>query len=150
MNLSVRELDWINKRMDWYGIKYQEIYNEIFDHIVSAIELERADGDQHTIDIVFDKVAERDFGGYLGVDKIVKTYERAYRSKIKKSMLTNFKYYLNRQAMLLAVVLTITGFYLPHTKATSIVMVVALVLAACVPVLYAYRNSPEIKTDDGK
>jgi hypothetical protein len=150
MNLSERELDWINKRMDWYGIKYQEIYNEIFDHIVSAIELERAEGNKRTIDIVFDKVTDRDFGGYLGVDKIVKTYERAYRSKIRKAMLVNFKYYFNWETMLLAAVLTITGFYLPHTKTTSIVIFVALLLAACVPVMYAYRNSPEIKTDDGK
>ena len=110
MNLSIRELDWINKRMDWYGIKYQEIYNEIFDHIVSAIELERADGDQRTIDIVFEKVTDRDFGGYLGVDKIVKTYERAYRSKIKKGMFVNFKYYLNWQTLLLVYCLQLRAF----------------------------------------
>jgi len=150
MNLSERELDWINKRMDWYGIKYQEIYNEIFDHIVSAIELERAEGDKRTIDIVFDKVTDRDFGGYLGVDKIVKTYQQAYRRKIRKAMFVNFKYYLNGQTMLFVVVFTIIGFYLPHSKATSIVVLIALVLAAYVPVTYAYINSPEIKTDDGK
>ena len=67
MTLTGTELEWINKRMDWYDIKYQEIYDEIADHIITAIEKERQEGDNRTIDIVFQNVTDRDFGGYLGV-----------------------------------------------------------------------------------
>jgi uncharacterized membrane protein len=150
MTLTDRELDWIHKRMDWYGIKFQEIFDEMADHIISAIEVERAEGDQRTIDIVFDKVTDRDFGGYLGVDKIVKTYEYAYRSKIKKGMLENLKFYLNKPSLIAIVLLNITGFYLPGTKITILVMLIGLLLTASIPVVYAHINSPKIKIDDGK
>jgi uncharacterized membrane protein len=150
MKLSNCELDWIHKRMDWYGIKFQEIFDEMADHIISAIEVERDGGDQRTIDIVFEKVTDRDFGGYLGVDKIVKTYEHAYRSKIKKGMLENLKFYLNKPGLIAIVLLNITGFYLPGTKTTIFVMLVGLLLTAAIPVVYAYINSPKIKIDDGK
>ncbi|SHN13693.1 hypothetical protein [Mucilaginibacter sp. OK098] len=150
MSLTTRELDWINKRMDWYGIKFQEIFDEMADHIISAIEVERAEGDQRTIDIVFDKVTARDFGGYLGVDKIVKTYEYAYRSKIRKGMFENFSFYLNKPTIATIALLIIAGFYLPRTKITILIMLIGLLLTAIIPLVYAYRNSPPIKLDDGK
>ncbi|MDP9080643.1 MAG: hypothetical protein M3O71_24730 [Bacteroidota bacterium] len=150
MSLTTRELEWIDKRMDWYGIKFQEIYDELADHIISAIEVERAGGDQRTIDLVFDKVANRDFGGYLGVDCIVKTYEQAYRDKIKKGLFENFKLYLNKLTLMAISLFVIAGFYIPRTKATVITMLIGLLLTAIIPLVYAHRNSPQIKIDDGK
>jgi len=150
MTLTNRELEWINKRMDWYGIKFQEIFDEIADHIISAIEVERAAGDQQTIDIVFDKVTERDFGGYLGVDKILTAYERAYRSRIKKGLLENLKFYLKKPGLVAVMLSTLVGFYLPRTKVTVLVMLIGLLLTAIIPLVYAYRNSPRIKLDQGK
>lgn len=150
MTLTNIELEWINKRMDWYGIRFQEIFDEIADHIISAIEVERAAGDQRTVDLVFDKVTDRDFGGYLGVDKIVTAYERAYRSRIKKGMLENFKFYLNKPGLVVVMLLSIMGFYLPRTKATILTMLIGLFLTAMIPLVYAYINSPRIKLDHGK
>ncbi|ASU33688.1 hypothetical protein [Mucilaginibacter xinganensis] len=150
MSLTTRELDWINKRMDWYGIKFQEIFDEIADHIISAIEVERAAGDQRTIDNVFDKVTERDFGGYLGVDKIVTAYERAYRSRITKGLLENFKFYLKRPGVVAVMLFALVGFYLPRTKVTVLIMLSGLLLTAIIPLVYAYRNSPRITLDQGK
>jgi hypothetical protein len=49
MKLTPEELQWINKRMDWYTIKYQEIYDEILDYIITAIEAKRAIGDNRPI-----------------------------------------------------------------------------------------------------
>ena len=136
--------------MNWYGIKFQEIFDEIADHIISAIEVERAGGDVRTIDIVFDKVTDRDFGGYLGVDKIVTAYEHAYKNRIKKGLLENFKFYLNKPVIVAVLLLTATGFYLPRSKATILVMLTGLLLAAIIPLVYAYRNSPKIKINAGK
>ena len=65
MILTTEELKWINKRMEWYDIKYQEIYDEIFDHIITGIEAARVSGDHRTIDIVFQRVVDNPFGGYL-------------------------------------------------------------------------------------
>lgn len=150
MALTTNELHWISKRMDWYGIKFQEIYDEIADHIITAVEKERSAGDQRTIDLVFDTVTEREFGGYLGVDKIVKVYERAYRHKIRKELRTNFKSQLNFQTVLCVCLLVTIGIYLPQNKPTTIVMWVGLVATAFIPIIFASRNAPQIKTDDGK
>jgi hypothetical protein len=46
--------------------------------------------------------------------------------------------------------LVIIGFNLPHNKPTNIVMWIGLVATAFVPVIFALRNAPQIKTDDGK
>lgn len=136
--------------MDWYGIKFQEIYDEIADHMITAIEKERSAGDHRTIDLVFDTVADREFGGYLGVDKIVKVYEHTYRHKIRKELLANFKARLNLQTMFCVSLLVVIGLYLPHSKPTKIVVWVGLALTALIPVIFASRNAPQIKTDEGK
>jgi hypothetical protein len=150
MALTATELEWIDKRMDWYDIKYQEIYDEISDHIITAIEDARQDGDHHAIDIVFQRVADSHFGGYLGIDEIVKTTEKAYRGKIEKTIRANYGYYTNRQKAILLFVLIAIGFCLPYTKTTAIVMTIGLLLIAIVPVIYAYAQSRAIKTNKGK
>lgn len=150
MKLTTKELEWIDKRMDWYDIKYQEIYDEILDHIITAIEEARRDGDQRAIDIVFQRVVDSHFGGYLGIDKIIETNEKAYRGKIEKAIRANYRHYMNRQTVILLLVLTIIGFYLPYNKTTAIVMTIGLLIIAIVPVVYAYVLSRTIKTNKGK
>jgi hypothetical protein len=150
MKLTQSELDWVDKRMDWYDIKFQEIYDELADHIISAIEVERENGDTRIIDIVFQQVTDRDFNGYLGIDEIVKTYEQAYRAKIKKGMWLNFKYYLNSKTAMVIFFFIIAGFFIPRTKATILIMLIGLVLTAIVPMVYARINSPKLKTGKGK
>ncbi len=150
MNLTAHELEWLNRRMDWYDIKYQEIYDEIADHIILAIGRERSAGDRRTIDIVFDMVAHREFGGYSGIEKIVKDYERAYRRRIRIALWKNLKSYINFQTMAWAGILTFIGLYLPHNKQTAIVMFIGLSVTAFVPFVFASRNAPQLKTDAGK
>ncbi len=53
MILSADELKWIDDRMMIYEIKYREIYNEIADHIITAIEEKRKAGDMGEIKYLF-------------------------------------------------------------------------------------------------
>ena len=148
--LTPEELQWIGKRMEWYDIKYQEVYDEVSDHIITGIEAARAAGDKRNIENVYQTVVDSHFGGYLGIDKIAEAYEKAYRKKIAKLLNGNYRYYINWQALLLTVLLTLAGFYFPHTKATSLVMIFGLFAAAMVPAVYGWRNARMIKTDKGK
>ena len=150
MTLTAEELNWINKRMNWYGIKYQEIYDEILDHIITGIETARADGDNRIIDIVFQKVVDNHFGGYLGIDKIVTAHEKAYRNKIGKAMLANYRYYINQQSIITLFALLVFGAYLRPTRLTSVILMCGLLVIAVVPVVYVYIKSLKIKTDKGK
>lgn len=150
MKLSVNELQWIDKRMQRYSIKYQEVYDEVSDQIITAIEAARANGDERNIEIVFQQIVDTNFGGYLGIDEVAITYEKAYRSKIEKAMTANYSYYINWQTLLFLLALTITGFYLPRGKTMAIIMGIVLLLTAIFPIIYAYTQSFKIKTRKGK
>ncbi|MET3979141.1 hypothetical protein ABIB62_001728 [Mucilaginibacter sp. UYP25] len=44
MILTPEELQWATDRMKIYDIKYQEIYYELFDHVITAIKAKRIKG----------------------------------------------------------------------------------------------------------
>ena len=70
MKLTAEELATVNKRLDGYHIIYQEVYDEIADHIITAIEIERAGGDERPVELLFDTVVEKQFPGNKTIQKI--------------------------------------------------------------------------------
>ena len=150
MILTAEELKWVANRMTWYDIKYQEVFDELNDHIITAIETARAAGDDRDIENVFQTVVDDHFGGYLGINVVATSYESAYRAKIKKAMLANYKYFFNRKGMVVLLVLAAIGFYMPQNRPTSIVMMIGLFVLALFPLVYALIVSFKIKTAKGK
>jgi len=150
MNLTTIDLNYINHRMETYDIKYQEVYDEIKDHVISAVEDIRAKGDDRNIVYVFDDMMSAQFPGYWAFQKISKQYERAYRKKIRKTLWANMKHCLNWQTIPLIALSVIIGFYLPHNKMVSVVFMVLMLIAAIVPYFYVLRKSRIIKPDEGK
>jgi hypothetical protein len=153
MKLTIIDLDYINDRLkkDIKSI-YQEPYDEIKDHIITAIEVARENGDQRNIAFVFDELIEIHFKGYRTFEKIIKEYPIAYYIKITKLHWANIKYYLNWRAVLLITVFVITGFYLPQNKITFFVLIIGLIATAFMPAIYFFYQSKilMIKTDKGK
>lgn len=119
MKLTTEELAWVDNKLSGYGIKYREIYNEIKDHLLSAVETARAGGDIRNIDIIFEEIVRRQFPGYWPFDDIVKQYQQAYRRKISRAMWANFNHYLNWQTLPVVFLLIVSGFYLPVTKTVT-------------------------------
>ena len=150
MKLTAIDLDYINDRLEACGFKYQEIYDEIRDHVILAIEVARKSDDERIIESVFDDMMNTQFPGYYAFEKIAIAYEKAYRIKIKKAIWANFRYYLNLQNILLLAVLFIIMFYLPHNKLTNIALSACCIALAVAPVIYAYFQSQQVKTDAGK
>ena len=139
MKLTTEELDWVKKRMDWYDIKFQEIYDEVADHIITGIEAAREDGDQRNIESVFHSVVDNSFGGYLGIDNIVETYKKAFRQKMRHATYASYKFYFNWQTTLLLIILLVAGFFLPTNKATAAVLMCGAVFN--IPLSIYLRNS---------
>ena len=110
MKLNYWELDSIHTRMKSYDIKYQEIYNELFDHIVTAIEQKRAEGDTRSIEKMYTEVIDVQFGGYYGVEMVAKSHEAGYKKKVRKLIWGNFRSYLNYQSLLFTAILTGISF----------------------------------------
>jgi hypothetical protein len=150
MKLTAIDLDYIDDRLEACEFKYQEIYDEIRDHVIMAIEVSRKSGDERVIESVFDDMMSTQFPGYYAFEKIAIAYEKAYRIKIKKTIWANFRYYLNLQNILLLAVLFIIMFYLPQNKLTNIALFVCGIALAVVPVIYAHFQTQQVKTDAGK
>jgi len=150
MKLDYWELDSIHTRMKSYDIKYQEIYNELFDHIVTAIEQKRAEGDTRSIEKMYTEVIDVQFGGYYGVEMVAKSHEAGYKKKVRKLIWGNFRSYLNYQSLLFTAILTGISFTLPHTKPTVIILTIMMFIIAIHSSAYAYIKLRRIKPSKGK
>jgi len=151
MKLTPEELQWIEKRMGWYTIRYQEIYDEILDHIITAIEVKRATGDNRPIDVVFQNVIDSNFNGYQGIEDIVLSHIKSFQRKIKNSLRANYRYYINWQSLIFTTLLiVIAGFYVPAGKTTFTIMIISIYIGALIPFVYAALSSRKIKIAKGK
>lgn len=138
MILSADELKWVTERMKVYDIKYQEIYNELLDHILTAIEAMRVADDKRDIQIVFQAVVDSHFGGYRGIEEIVATQEKTYTAHIRKLFRGIFTDYFNwKLAAFTAVALGLTAT-LPNGKLMHNILLVIIFLFAISPMVYTY------------
>jgi hypothetical protein len=150
MKLTYWEMDYIHNRMKTYDIKFQEIYNELFDHIVTAIEERRAAGDSGSLEQMYADIVKIQFGGYSGIEKIAKSHEAGYRAKVRKMILANFRYYINLRSLVFIIALMCIGFSLPHTNLIIGIFFIAIFAAAAYSSLYAYIKLRAIKPKGGK
>lgn len=150
MILTSEEITWVSAKLDTYDIKYQEIYDELKDHILTAIENLREQGDTRDIELLFSEVVKKQFPGYWPFEDIVKQYQTAYRSRVRKTIWTNYKHFFNWQTIPLMLLLMVFSFYLPNIKPVKGSMMVLLLLISIVPVVYVYIKGRHIHTDKGK
>ncbi len=150
MKLDYWDLDYIHTRMKNYEIKYQEIYNELFDHIVTAIEEKRTEGDTRSMQIMYTEVIDTQFGGYDGIERVAKSHEDGYKKKVMKLIWGNFRNYLNFQSLVFMAVLIGVSFTLPHTKLTVVILTVMMFIVAIHSSAYAYIKLRRIKPSKGK
>jgi hypothetical protein len=149
--LSAEELAWAKSQMNIYGIKYQEIYDEVLDHILSAIEERRKNGDIQDIQSQFQQVVDDHFDGYWGIETLATEQEGLYRKSIYKKWQVNFKYYLNWPLLVVVIALVLASFQLPAGKNTHVVFLLAILLLGWSPVIYTYMALfNKLKVDKGR
>lgn len=150
MRLDYWEMDYIHNRMKNYDIKFQEIYNELFDHIVTAIEEKRATGDTGSIERMYEDVVNTQFRGFSGIEKIAKAHEDGYKRKVRKMIWANFRYYINFQSLIFIIALIGLGLLFPHTKLVMGIFFIVIFAAAAFSSVYAYIKLRAIKPKGGK
>jgi uncharacterized membrane protein YqjE len=150
MKLTITDLKYINQCLDDNEFKYQEIYDEIKDHVLLAMETARENGDERDIEFVYNDMVNTQFPGYYAFEKIAIGYEKAYNIKITKTLWANMNYYLSWQAVITIGVLLIISFYMPQNKTTSLVFMIALIIIAIVPQFYTLKKTNSIKLSKGK
>ena len=150
MILKREELQWVTGRMKIYDIKYQEIFNEIFDHILTAIEVKRAAGDTRSIDIVFQHVVDEHFDGYRGIEELAKQHEKIYKKRIGKSFKSIVAGYFSWPFLIFTVIALVLSFQLPDVKLVHKAFYAAIFLLAFSPLVYTFIVvSKRIKVNSG-
>src|SRR5471030_1280145 len=145
MKLTTEELTYVDSRLESFHIIYQEVYDEIADHFITAIEVAREQGDQRRVEIIFNEIIENQFPGNHDIQKIAAQYVFAYNRKIRKTMRANMVFYVNWQAVLFIGALIVIGFYLPRTTWMFAVMMFLLLIAAYVPFVYTFKKMKGVK-----
>ncbi|MES2064253.1 MAG: hypothetical protein V4456_20190 [Bacteroidota bacterium] len=138
MILSPEELQWVTERMKIYDIKYLESYYEILDHILTAIEIKRDNGDTREISVVFQDVVDTDFGGYSGIETLAVKQENIYNKYIGAAFKTIFRGYLNWRLFVFTIIISGLAYTLPDNKVMHAVFFIAIFLLAFSPMLYAF------------
>jgi hypothetical protein len=151
MKLSTAEIEWVKERMQIYVIKYQEIYDEILDHVLTAIEEKRNAGDRQPIDTVFQQVIDDHFNGFAGIESLADDEEKLYHIKINKLFNTNFKQQFNWKTLLITVVLLAVAYKLPNVRLVNKIFFGSIFLMALTPVVFVFLSLfGKIKTMKGK
>lgn len=151
MILLDTELNWVKDRMNIYDIKYQEIYDEVLDHILTAIEDRRKTGNIKEISVLFQNVVDEQFGGYAGIKALAKTQEHTHQKRVKLIFFNSPKSRFYWQLMVIAVILIAVPVKIPDSGAIHIFFILIIFFLAVSPVMYAYSLlAGKIETIKGK
>jgi hypothetical protein len=85
-------------------------------------------GNTQDIRIVFQQVVDEHFGSFIGIEKLAKEQQEAYKRKVKRSTWLQFKAMFTWQTNLFVVAMFTLGFYLPQSKLTAGILMGGLVL----------------------
>ncbi|UOE48164.1 hypothetical protein MTO98_27505 [Mucilaginibacter sp. SMC90] len=152
MKLRADESKWIEERMKVYEIKYRNVYNEILDHVMSAIEERRRAGDSRDIESLFQQVVDMHLGGTDGIKKLVVEHENIYKEGLKKLWVQSLNHYLTWPMLGFAIVVLLLSLKLPDVGLVKSFVFVMYILMACSPTVYAYFlfRDRVMTTVDGK
>ncbi|GAA3966398.1 hypothetical protein [Mucilaginibacter dorajii] len=138
MILTQQELSWIDERMKTYQIKYGEIYNEILDHIISAIESEREAGDRNSIEFLFQQVVDGQFGGYEGIANLAAKQEYLYTQQIQDLWWQSLRYHITWPMLGFTVIALLLSLELPNVESVKWLLMAGCLLLTGSSVIYAY------------
>ena len=152
MTLSAEELKWIDERMKTYQIKHGEIYHEILDHIISAIEQKRGAGNKSNIETLFQQVVDGHFGGKKGMEDLVVKQEDIYKQSIQKRWIQSFRHYLTWPMLGFTMMALFLSLKLPDVRQVKELLLIGCMLLAGSPGVYAYFSlrGRVLKSIEGK
>jgi hypothetical protein len=104
----------------WGHIKYQETYNEVYDHVLTAIE------NEHTTNLSFKDTAlaiiDMDFGGLSNLKNLERNKTKAISSQVVKSQMLYARDYFKIPSIGFTLFVVIFTCYIANTKLLSVVL----------------------------
>lgn len=150
MIVSTEEINWVKDRLNWYVIPYQEIYDEITDHVLSAVEAKRMQGNREDIGLLFQQIIAEHFDGVENLEKLAKEQELTYRKKLRQSFKANLTNYYNFKGISFLFIMLSIGAYLPRTKAIIAILLISLLAILFLTSLYALWLNRNNSVQKGK
>lgn len=131
------EKEWVADRLRIYEIKYAEVYNEVYDHMLSAIAAKRADGDIRPILHIFQETMDQDFGSHKGLAEMTEERASLVSGILRDSLKAEFFKYYNSGKALWTMGVFVTAYLLVLWLEIPIVFIaVPAVLLSIFPVFY--------------
>ncbi|OKS85821.1 hypothetical protein [Mucilaginibacter polytrichastri] len=113
MTLKPEEYEMIRQRILNFKIPYQEIYNELLDHISTDIETKRAAGDFREVSLLLDELIDSSLGGQAGIENMARVQERLYRLKIHRRAWKIYFHHIWWKTLAVAVGCVILNKFIP-------------------------------------
>ena len=131
------EKKWIAKRLQIYKIKYAEIYDEVYDHMLSACEAKRQQGDVRPILSLFQETMDQDLGSHRGLERMTETRVEELNTVLKRRLRDGYRSFLSggRLGIALAVWAAAT-FLLAQTQLMLKYSMFVVLILSVFPLLY--------------
>lgn len=149
MNLSPEEYALARKRMLDFKIIYQEVYNELLDHVFSDMESRRGNGDLRPAEALLEDVILA-MGGVVGIKTMALEHTRLFRVKLNQRIGKVYRENLIVKTLAAMVACFLIGTYLPDTAITTITILVLLALLLLSSSLFISYRMRVIQTEPKK
>lgn len=131
MILTSEQILTIEQKLS-YAVKYQETYDELYDHVISTIE--NLDG-VYT-DVTLDGVIESGFGGYNNLKAIERNSAKIAGKAMQIRHWQNINCFFNWPTVLLTTIITIIGYYICIDSLNRKHLLQFTTTCAALPLLY--------------
>jgi hypothetical protein len=137
--LTKEEIRWIKNELMNLNIKYFEVYNEIYDHIITSAEVQLTLHSDKSIKDVYFQIIANELDGYTGIQRIqeekLKLFKKKLNNKFKKNLIQTLYSYKVLYLPLIFILFTML-FKLGKSSGSAIMAVSFLI--AWIPDLYLY------------
>ena len=126
------------KDLIWSNVKYQETYNEVYDHVLTA-----AEELPHTEDLkpeTFDAIFDSDFGGIGALEQLEAERAKIVSSTIRKKQRQYQLSYFKLPLLLFTMLLSGTIYYAADAVPRKAILIIILLVGFSPAVIVALRG----------
>jgi hypothetical protein len=123
----------------WHNLKYRETFDELYDHILSSIEI-KEDDKQRPYELAR-YIVDTEFGGWDGIKKLETAREKSIQRQFRKSLWTEMKSYFSFPLIAFTVLIT-AGIFSIASNGSRMYISTFLFITVMVPAVTWYFIAP--------
>ncbi|WP_345953185.1 hypothetical protein [Mucilaginibacter sp. PAMB04168] len=137
MKMTVAQQENIREVL-WNRLKYRETFDELYDHILTAIEEDEDDTPPH---LIADTIIKQEFGGWDNIKELEKGREKNVQSQFRNALWVEVKSYF-RVPFIAFTLLVAVSFYFSADYISRKLLMLILFTAVMMPAVMWYRIAP--------